>query len=190
MNLDGILPFARTLLKKVVTEGSSAIDATTGNGNDTVFLANLVGDTGHVFGFDVQQQAIDHTAMRVKEHAMDDRVTLYLTGHEHAAASIPKEWHSKLSGAIFNLGYLPRGDKSIVTRPDTTILAIEQIFSMLTVGGIIVLVIYPGHEEGTIEKNEVLAYAAGLDQKQAHVLRYEFINQANNPPFIIAIEKR
>lgn len=190
MNLDGILPFARKLLEKTVTDGSIAIDATLGNGNDTLFLAKLVGDNGHVFGFDVQELALANTKARLEEHQLSDRATLFSRGHEHVAASIPESFHGNVSGAIFNLGYLPKGDKSIVTKPDTTITAVEQIFSMLQSGGIIVLVIYHGHEEGAVEKEELLKYVATLDQQQAHVLQYQFINQANQPPFIVAIEKR
>ncbi|MFK2824729.1 class I SAM-dependent methyltransferase [Bacillus sp. B190/17] len=190
MNLDGILPFARKLLEKVVTEGSAVIDATVGNGHDTLFLAKLVGDSGHVFGFDIQEQALANTAARLQEHGLNERVTLFAHGHEQAAVCIPNEWHGRLIGSIFNLGYLPKGDKSIVTKPDTTIAAIEQILSMLAPGGIIVLVIYHGHEEGAVEKEKLINFAEQIDQQKAHILRYEFINQANNPPFIVAIEKR
>ncbi|HEY9576123.1 MAG TPA: class I SAM-dependent methyltransferase [Pseudobacillus sp.] len=190
MNLEGILPFARILLEKVVTDGSAAIDATVGNGHDTVFLARLVGESGRVFGFDIQEQALTNTAARLEEQQLSDRVTLFDCGHEQAAAFIPGEWQKQLKGAIFNLGYLPRGDKSIVTKPDTTIAAVAQILSMLVPGGIIVLVIYHGHEEGTVEKEKLLNFVENIDQHEAHVLRYEFINQTNNPPFIVAIEKR
>ncbi|MBM7649705.1 16S rRNA C1402 N4-methylase RsmH [Bacillus ectoiniformans] len=190
MKLDGILPYARLLLEKAVAEGSAAIDATMGNGNDTAFLAKLVGENGRVFGFDIQQQALDATAKRLSEQELTERATLFLAGHEQAAALIPKQWHGNISGAVFNLGYLPKGDKSIVTKPETTIAAIEQIFSMLKPGGMIVLVIYHGHEEGAAEKNHVLDYVMEIDQTIAHVLRYEFINQKNHPPFIVAVEKR
>ncbi|WP_100331900.1 tRNA (mnm(5)s(2)U34)-methyltransferase [Bacillus xiapuensis] len=190
MNLDGILPFARKLLEKTVKEGSLAIDATIGNGHDTVFLARLVGESGHVFGFDVQQQALERTAALVEEHSLTGRTTLFHRGHEQASASIPEKWHGRISGAIFNLGYLPKGDKSIVTKPETTIQAVEQIFSLLQPGGLIVLVIYHGHAEGAVEKDKLLAYVKEIDQKTAHVLQYQFINQVNHPPFIIAIERR
>lgn len=190
MRLDGILPFARTLLAKAVSEGSSAVDATAGNGHDTLFLAGLAGETGRVFAFDVQEQAIAKTAVRLKEAGADSQVSLFHAGHEKAALLIPAEYHGELSGAVFNLGYLPKSDKTIITKPDTTIAAIQQLFGMLKPGGLIVLVIYHGHEGGADERDAVVNYAASLDQEAAHVMRYEFINQANRPPFIIAIEKR
>ncbi|MGG3450711.1 tRNA (mnm(5)s(2)U34)-methyltransferase [Domibacillus aminovorans] len=190
MTLDGILPFARILLEKTVSAGGFAVDATAGNGHDTLFLAKLVGESGHVFSFDVQEQAIKNTGERLKQASVSNRVSLYHSGHEQAAKLIPADYHGRLSAAIFNLGYLPKGDKSIVTKPDTTIEAVQQLFTMLKTGGVIVLVIYHGHEEGAAEREAVVLFTETLDQKHAHVMRYEFINQANNPPFIIAIEKR
>ncbi|KIL77845.1 class I SAM-dependent methyltransferase [Bacillus badius] len=190
MKMEGILPFARLLLEKAVMKGSAAIDATVGNGHDTVFLARLVGEEGRVFGFDIQEKALINTTSRLKEQGLNEQVTLFDRGHEQAASCIPPEWKSRLTGAVFNLGYLPKGDKSIVTKPETTITAVKQIFEMLVPGGIIVLVIYHGHEEGREEKEKLIDFVEKIDQQKAHVLRYEFINQANNPPFILAIEKR
>lgn len=188
MKLERILPFARTLLEKAVQPGDIAVDATIGNGHDTVFLANLVGETGHVYGFDIQEAAIEKTKQRLQEKGLERRTTLFLKGHEFAAECLPPS--TEIAGAIFNLGYLPGGDKTIVTTPETTISAVEQIFSMLKQEGIMILVIYHGHPEGAIERDHLMKFAHQLDQMQAHVLKYQFINQQNHPPFIIAIEKR
>ena len=190
MKLDGILPYARKLLEKTVSPGDIAVDATVGNGHDTVFLAKLVGQAGIVYGFDIQEQAINQTKSRLEEHQLSIQVELFQKGHEHILSSIPKSQHGFVKGAIFNLGYLPGGDKHIVTTPNTTISAIEQLLEIMAREGIIVLVIYHGHDEGAIEKDALLKYVLQLDQKKAHVLQYQFINQQNNPPFIIAIEKR
>ncbi|MEH7124160.1 class I SAM-dependent methyltransferase [Bacillus sp. JJ1773] len=190
MKLEGVLPFARKLLEKAVGSGDFAVDATLGNGHDTLFLAKLVEDSGHVFGFDIQEEAILSTKKRIEEQQLSDRVTLFHNGHEHILSSISAENHGKIKGAIFNLGYLPGGNKSIVTVPDTTISAIEQLLEIMAPEGIIVLVVYHGHEEGAIERDALLQFVKQLDQKKAHVLQYQFINQKNNPPFIVAIEKR
>ena len=190
MKLDGILPFARKLLEKAVSPGDIAVDATVGNGHDTLFLAGLVGKSGIVYGFDIQEQAINKTKMRLDEQHLSEHVKLFNNGHEHVLSSIPETQHGLVKGAIFNLGYLPGGDKNIVTTPNTTISAIEQLLEIMAPEGIIVLVIYHGHEEGAIERDALLKYVLQLDQKMAHVLQYQFINQQNNPPFIIAIEKR
>ncbi|WP_017726506.1 class I SAM-dependent methyltransferase [Halalkalibacterium ligniniphilum] len=190
MKLQGILPFARYLLEQAVKPGDVAVDCTMGNGHDTAFLATLVGDSGHVYGFDIQAEAITATRERLTNEALLDRVTLIHDGHERLNEYLPIERQAQVAGAIFNLGYLPGGDKDIVTNPATTLAAVEQLLTFMPKGGLIVLVIYHGHEQGKIERNEVVAYAEGLNQKNAHVLRYEFVNQTNNPPFIIAIEKR
>ena len=190
MIMERILPFAKSLLKKAVKPGDMVVDATLGNGHDTVFLAELVGEYGQVFGFDVQQEAISATKERLIGHNLIDRVTIFHEGHEQIFAKIPKDAHGKITGAIFNLGYLPGGDKNIVTRSETTISAIEQLLEIMASEGTIVLVIYHGHEQGAVERDHLLKYCQGLDQKTAHVLQYQFINQQNNPPFIIAIEKR
>lgn len=190
MKLKAILPFARTLLETAISPGDTVVDATLGNGHDTVFLAELVGKDGQVFGFDIQEDAIVNSKRRLEDKHLSKRVTLFHSGHEKINACIPEIHYGKITAAIFNLGYLPGGDKSIVTKPATTINAIEQLLSIMAPEGIIVLVIYHGHPEGKLERDQLLRYISTLDQKRAHVLQYGFINQANNPPFIIAIEKR
>ncbi|MFE8703336.1 class I SAM-dependent methyltransferase [Cytobacillus sp. FJAT-54145] len=190
MKLDRILPFARQLLQKALQPGDIAVDATLGNGHDTLFLAGLVGENGHVYGFDIQEKALEASNSRLRENGLSSRVTLFNEGHEHISTAIPLEQHGKVMAAIFNLGYLPGGDKSIVTKPETTIAAIEQLIEMMAPEGIIVLVIYHGHEEGAVERDYLLQFVRELDQQTVHVLQYQFINQQNHPPFIIAIEKR
>lgn len=190
MKMERILPFAKRLLEKAVQTGDVVVDATLGNGHDTLFLAELVGETGRVFGFDVQEDAVRKSQERLRQHGLLERVILFHTGHEDLFEKIPTVYHGKITGAIFNLGYLPASDKTIVTRPETTIAATQQLLEIMAPEGIIVLVIYHGHEEGVVERDSLLSYCQQLDQKAAHVLQYQFINQQNNPPFIVAIEKR
>jgi tRNA A58 N-methylase Trm61 len=190
MKLERILPFAKSLLEKTVTSGAVVVDATLGNGHDALFLANLVGETGRVFGFDVQEDAICTSIERLKQNGLEDRATFFHAGHQQLSTLIPVEHHGKVTAAIFNLGYLPGSDKTIVTKPETTIAAIEQLLEIMVPEGIIILVIYHGHAEGAIERDALLTYCQEIDQKKAHVLQYRFINQQNNPPFIVAIEKR
>lgn len=190
MKLDRILPFARNLLQLAINEGDYTVDATIGNGHDTAMLASLVGESGHVFGFDIQKEAIDNTTTRLNEQQLLNRVSLFHKSHNQLLTTIPTETHGKISGAVFNLGYLPGGNKEIVTKPNSTIEAIEQLLTIMKPDGIIVLVVYHGHEEGAIERDRLMEYCSTLDQNRAHVLMYRFMNQVNNPPFIIAIEKR
>jgi predicted methyltransferase len=190
VKLDRILPYAKNLLEKTITRGDVVIDATLGNGHDTLFMANLVGENGSVYGFDVQADAIRTSIEKLNQHGLADRVTIFHNGHEQLSKLIPAEHHGKVKAAMFNLGYLPGSDKSVVTKPETTISAIQQLLEIMIPEGIIILVIYHGHAEGAIERDALLTYCHEIDQKKAHVLMYRFINQKNNPPFIVAIEKR
>lgn len=185
MIVDGILPFARKLISSHVTKTSIIVDATCGNGNDTQFLASLT-PKGHVFAFDIQEDAIRNTKDKT---ATFSNIDYHHIGHENAA-SIVSQHYKEINASIFNLGYLPKGDKQITTTASTTISAIQSLFDLTATKGIIVLVIYPGHPEGKVESREVIQFVENLDQQTAHVLKYEFINQKNDPPYIIAIEKR
>lgn len=185
MKLERVIQYAQTLLKMAIDEGDIAIDATAGNGHDTVFLAELVGPSGYVYAFDVQKEAVDSTLLRVLDHSFEDRVRVLNRGHEEVGQYVKEE----IGAAVFNLGYLPGSDHAVVTKPNTTIEAIEKLLHLLKVGGMIVLVVYHGHEGGKEERDQVIKYVSELPQKHVHVLRYEFMNQKNDPPFIIALEK-
>ncbi|EUJ45015.1 tRNA (mnm(5)s(2)U34)-methyltransferase [Paenilisteria rocourtiae] len=187
MNLKSILPFSHDLLNRIILPGDTVVDATIGNGHDTAFLANLVGVNGRVFGFDIQQEAIDATTQLLTEKRLNTQVTLLHESHAKMTELLSEQ---TIKAAIFNLGYLPGGNKTITTLADSTIQAIDAALSLLEIGGITILVIYHGHPEGQIEKSAVLNYAKSLPQEQFHVLEYRFINQRSNPPFVIAIEKR
>lgn len=185
MKLQRVLQYAQSLLTDAIQEGDIAVDATAGNGHDTLFLANLVGDDGYVYAFDVQKEAVDATLHRLLDNALEHRALVLKDGHENIAKYVTKP----VAGAIFNLGYLPGSDHSIITKPNTTIIALETLLQLLKVGGIIVLVIYHGHDGGAEERDEVLRFVSSLPQKHVHVLRYEFLNQQNSPPFVVALEK-
>jgi len=184
MTLDRILPFTKHLLEKAISEGDVVVDATCGNGNDTVFLSPLVGKKGKIYAFDIQQEAIEQTSSRLKE-AKIENVDLIRDGHEFVLNYISQ---TPISAAIFNLGYLPGSDKTITTKGDTTWKAVVDLLSLLKVGGLIILVIYHGHAEGKIERDEIEAKIATLDPALTEVLRYEFLNK-KHAPYVIAIEK-
>ncbi|MDY0408746.1 class I SAM-dependent methyltransferase [Virgibacillus soli] len=187
--IKNILQFSHQLLADAVQVGETVIDATCGNGNDTIFLSNLVGDSGTVLAFDIQKQAIDSTKRRLIDEARQN-VKLIHDGHERVTTYLLKEQKHGIAGAIFNLGYLPRSDKTIITKSESTLQAIQQILDYLKTNGVVVIVIYYGHEGGLEEKENVITFVKQLDQSAYHVLRYEFINQKNNPPFVVAIQKR
>lgn len=189
MKLQRILPFAKQLLQSSVNAGDFVVDATVGNGHDTTFLAKIVGENGHVYGFDIQEQAISNTMERIKTEKLEERVTLVQQGHETVSSVLPQHLAGEVAGAIFNLGYLPGGDPSIVTLPDTTKSAIEQLLRLMKREGLIVIVIYHGHTKGQLERDELMNYVTSIDPQVAHVIQYQFINKQNNPPYIVAIEK-
>jgi len=185
----GIIPFAHQLLEEVIQAKDVVVDATCGNGNDTLFLANLVGEDGQVYTFDVQEQAIQNAKDLLAKNNRAN-VTYIHDSHAKINTYIPEEHVGKISAAIFNLGYLPRSDKSIITKADSTIAAIEQLLAYVKKSGRIVIVVYHGHDGGKEEKDAVLSFVQQLDQQLYQVITYQFVNQKNNPPFIVAIEKK
>ena len=187
--LKGILNYAHYLLAESITKGETVIDATCGNGNDTLFLSKIVGSDGRVLAFDIQEQAIQTTKELISEHGFEN-VSVVNDSHAHIAKYVSPELEGHIGGAIFNLGYLPQSDKTIITTGPSTITAIDTILTFLKRNGLIVIVVYHGHEGGQTEKTLILDHLTRLDQKKYNVLQYGFINQKNNPPFILAIQKR
>ncbi|MEE1132891.1 MAG: class I SAM-dependent methyltransferase [Caryophanon sp.] len=185
MKLKRVLQYAQDLLAEATHEGATVVDATAGNGHDTLFLAKLVGDSGQVYAFDVQKEAVDATLLRLLDEGLEHRALVLNDGHENVAKYVTKP----VSAAVFNLGYLPGSDHDIVTKPNTTITAIEELLRLLTIDGVIVLVIYHGHVGGKEERDAVIDYVSRLPQKHVHVLKYQFLNQQNDPPFVIALQK-
>lgn len=184
MILHRVLPFSKRLIEKTVQPGETVVDATAGNGNDTQFLAEHVGEDGHVFAFDIQQQALDATKKRLGNLA--ERTTLILDSHENVDEYIKKP----IGGAMFNLGYLPYSDDlSVITKAESTITALHKLLGLLKRDGMITIAVYDGHEGGKEERDAVLNYVTKLHQADVHVARYEIVNQRNNPPFLLAIEK-
>ncbi|WP_339251091.1 class I SAM-dependent methyltransferase [Sporosarcina sp. FSL W8-0480] len=182
--LHRVLPFSKRLISDTVLPGETVVDATAGNGNDTLFLAEQVGAEGKVFAFDIQEAALVATAERLGD--LTERVTLILDSH----ANVDQYVNEPIGGAMFNLGYLPYADdKTIVTKPDSTITAIHKLLGMLKKGGIITISVYDGHDGGKEERDALLEYVKTLHQADVHVIRYELLNQRNNPPFLVAIEK-
>lgn len=176
----------KIFLEKIINKGDVVIDATMGNGYDTVYLGGLVGETGKVYAFDIQEEAIVSTRKKVERDCMADRVELILDGHENLDKYIKEE----VSCVVFNLGYLPRAKHIVITKPDTTLEAIKKSLSLLKPNGIISIAAYIGHEGGLEEKNYICDYLNNLDQNQFNVLHMQFTNQINNPPQLILVEKK
>lgn len=176
----------KIFLEKIIEKGDVVIDATMGNGYDTVYLGNLVGENGKVYAFDVQEEALKSTRKKVIRDNMEDRVELILDGHEN----LDKYVKESVSCIVFNLGYLPRAKHVIITKPDTTLEAIKKGLNLLKPNGIMSIAAYIGHEGGLEEKNHICEYLNNLNQQEYNVLHMEFTNQINNPPQLILVEKK
>ena len=174
------LEMAHDFLAQVITKDDVVVDATMGNGYDTLFLAKLA---KQVYAFDIQEQALEKTSQRIQEAGLTN-VDLILQGHETV-----DEYVTEVKAAIFNLGYLPSADKSIITQPQTTLEALEKLCQMLIKGGRIAIMIYYGHEGGDIERDAVLDFVSQLPQQEYTATIYRTLNQINNPPFLVMIEK-
>ncbi|UOW66531.1 tRNA (mnm(5)s(2)U34)-methyltransferase [Paraclostridium bifermentans] len=176
----------KVLLEDVINEGDIVIDATMGNGYDTKYLAEKVGENGFVYSFDVQEEAIKSTKKRLEKAGLIDRVNLILDGHQNMDMYVNKE----VSCVMFNLGYLPRAKHQVITKPETTLEAIKKSLELLKPNGIVSIAIYTGHEGGMEECDEVFGYVSKLDQSEYSVLNCNFVNQINHPPRLIMIEKK
>ncbi|MDB1654020.1 class I SAM-dependent methyltransferase [Enterococcus durans] len=186
--LQTALHFSHSLLEEILQPGDHVIDATMGNGYDTVFMAEKIGKTGHVYSFDVQKEALLSTKSKLTEQDLLDRTSLFLQGHETLGTVVDEA--QPIKAGIFNLGYLPKSDKSVITLPETTRTAMEEILKRLVPRGRMILVVYYGHAGGEKELDMVQDYCQSLPQEKYNVLKYQFINQKNNPPILYCVEKK
>jgi SAM-dependent methyltransferase len=183
--LRGPVALSQLFARSYLHEGDRAIDATCGNGSDTQLLAELVGESGRVWAFDIQQAAIDRTTRRLTESGVADRVELICSGHETLAERVP----SGITLVVFNLGYLPGGERGIITRPETTARALDMALEVLKPGGVLAITIYPGHVGGEHEQHAVENLANGLDARCFHSWRMGQTNAAPDAPYFMLIQK-
>jgi len=179
---------AHSIIDKHLTTGEMAIDATTGNGHDTLYLAKQVGITGKVFGFDIQQQAIESTDSRLKSENFTNNIKLFHCSHNQIQHCIPTEFHGKIKVIMFNLGYLPGSDKSIITQADSTLSALEQAIKLLVTSGVMTIAAYPGHSGGDTETNAIEQWHQQLDCKQYHV-KTIYSSEKQTAPRLYIIQK-
>lgn len=156
---------AHDAIARVVRPGETVVDATAGKGHDTVWLVHLVGPSGKVFAIDRQADAIRATAARLGADRLNQAVLLE-ADHANLNDIIPGELHGRVAAVMFNLGYLPGGNKAIVTTPNSTRLALEAAVSIIRPGGIISVVVYPGHPGGAEEANMVADFLAALPRQR------------------------
>lgn len=180
---------AHEFIRRRVGSGGAAFDATAGRGQDTVFLARLLGPEGQVHACDVQAAALEATLRRWEaERGPKARLHLHWAGHQEMAPILRTAGILPLQAVMFNLGYLPAGDRTLITRPTTTVAALESLVPLLAPGGVLTVVGYPGHAGGAEELEAVADWASRLPRARARACRWQSINAAGRGPQLIAVE--
>ncbi len=180
-----LLDLQKQLILTHLAPGDTAVDFTMGNGYDTEFLSKTVGENGHIYAFDVQEQALKSTAAHLREVGCPENYTLIHDSH-HKVKDYVK---GPIKAGMFNLGYLPGGDKSITTMRATTMPAIEAAIELLGPKSILSVAIYPGHEEGDAEGRMVSEYLSTLDRFRVSVAQIKIINSPTSPYFMVVETK-
>ncbi len=166
-------------------EGDVAVDFTMGNGHDTEFLSKTVGESGRVFAFDIQEQAVASTAENLKKSGCPQNYTLIRDSHHNAKKYVD----TPIKAGMFNLGYLPGGNKSITTMRETTLPAIEAAIELMDRDAIILVAVYPGHAEGDAEGKLICEYLSGLSRHKVCATRINILNSPTSPFFIVIENK-
>lgn len=177
-----IVDFAYMFLKDYIKETDTVVDFTMGNGHDTLKLATLA-NKGKVYAFDIQQTALENTQKRLND-ANIKNVNLILDSHHQV-----KKYLSHFKAGMFNFGYLPQGDPNITTLLETSVEAVKIALELLDTKGMLILVLYPGHEEGHKESQYFEEFTQNLDRYYYEVFKFSLTNK-NNCPYIIGIEKK
>ncbi len=180
------LDIIHRVLNEHIKPGDICIDATAGRGKDTLFLAGLVGESGRVTAFDIQEEAVESTRALLRENGMENRVRVVLESHANMADYAEP---GTVSAITFNFGWLPGGDHNVFTRPGSSIAAIKAGLPLLRDEGIMTLIIYYGRETGFAERDALLDFLPTIDSDIYTVVEMPFVNRVNCPPIPIVILK-
>ena len=163
-------------------EGDVAVDFTMGNGNDTLFLSRTVGEKGRVYAFDIQPEALTSTEAHLKAEGAPENYTLICASH-HLVREYVKE---PIKAGMFNLGYLPRsGRKCVTTMRETTMPAVRAALELLAPDGVLIVAIYPGHEEGALEGEMLREYFSTLSRFRICASEFHILNSPTSPYFYL-----
>lgn len=183
--------WAQTVLQSRLRKGDIVVDATAGNGHDALFLAQHVLPDGQFFIFDVQSEALKQTRVRLTEnHVPLDRVTFIHGGHETLDTALPESLRGKVRAIMFNLGYLPGGDKHLITQPATTLMALQSALEWLDDDGLLTVVAYPGHDGGREEALALEQWMTALPVDRFEVQKMAYLNFRPTTPFCLMVKKR
>ena len=180
-----ILKTEKSFILQHIKEGDTVADFTMGNGHDTLFLSRTVGETGRVYAFDIQQSALESTEKRLRENGAPENYTLICDSHHNAKKYID----GKIKAGVFNLGYLPGGDKSVTTKRETTLAAVKAAIELLDRDAILLIAVYPGHEEGEIEGELINDMLSELDRREYCCAKFRIINSPTSSYFYIVESK-
>lgn len=179
-----ITEFCHRFLSEYIDDGSCCVDATCGNGYDTVFLCKAVGNLGKVYAFDIQEPAVRNTRSRLEKEGVAQRAVIIREGHENMACFVPAETADVI---MFNFGYLPGGSHAAATRPETSLAAVRSGLSLLKPGGVMSLCIYSGGDTGYEEKEVLLSFLQDLDSSKWLVIMCSYFNRKNDPPLPVFV---
>ncbi len=179
-----LLTTEKEFIARHIKAGGTAVDFTMGNGHDTLWLSKAVGENGKVFAFDIQQQALDSTSKLLESENVHN-VTLIKASH-HLVKDYVKE---PICVGMFNLGWLPGGDKSVTTLHETTLPAIEAATELLDHDGGLLIAVYPGHPEGEVEGKMVTEMLSGYSRFCYTISCLKIINSPTSP-FFFLVEKK
>lgn len=183
---DKIVIWAKWFIQQEVIPGDTCVDATVGNGNDTVFLAELVGKSGRVYGFDIQATAIEITRKKLAESCLLDRVLLIHDSHAYMEKYIKP---NAVKAVMFNLGYLPGSDHSLITKPESTLRAVASSLNLIKEDGLITIVCYRGHHGASSEFECLNDFLSKLNPIFYQVIRLDLINRLKPPPVLYVVRK-
>ena len=169
------------LIENRVENNIRACDMTAGNGNDSKFILDKK-NPKILYAFDIQKLSQERCEKLIGQR---DNFKFILDDHKN----IEKYIEEKIDLFIYNLRFLPKGDKSITTNYKSVIQSLKSCLNLLNENGLILITFYPGHDEGKNEEKYVGEFLKNLDQKTFQVIKYNFYNQINNPPFLISIRK-
>ncbi len=169
MSRISLAEIAHQRLASCLQPGDAVIDATLGNGHDAWFLAQSIGPSGHLFGFDVQPAALANSRQRLETLNQLPVISLFLNSHAEMQAQIPAVYQGRIKAIMFNLGYLPGADKSLITQTDSTLQALAAASQLLADGGMLTVMVYPGHAGGDQEAAQVAAWAEQLERQRFSV---------------------
>lgn len=161
-------------------EAPVSIDATCGNGFDTLFLAQNAKQNGKVFAFDIQQSAVLRTRKTLEENGLLEKAEIFEASHALLKEKIPSEYFGKINAAMFNLGWLPQSDKTVTTKPESTIKALESLAEIADKTNLMSVLAYPAHEGG---RNELECVSEYLKKYAPQIFRDE--NNPNSPVLFI-----